>query len=277
MGFIYMLTSPSNKSYIGQTIRSIEERFKEHQKSSSNCVAIYGAIQKHGWDNFEKHWYEVPEEELNQHEELMVEVLGTLVPDGYNMKEGGGNGKMCEEVKKKISESLTGRTLSDDHRQNLSIALSDGNHPMFGKTHTDDAKQNMSAAKSGENNPMFGKTLTDNHKQKLSDANSGENHPFYGQTLTDEHKQNISKGLTGKTHTDEHKQNISKGLTGEKNHMSKTMYQYDLDGTFVQSFASGGEAVRSLNKTDGTLINRCARGERPSAYGFKWSYTKLYI
>ena len=30
MGFIYMFTSPSNKSYIGQTTRTIEIRRKEH-------------------------------------------------------------------------------------------------------------------------------------------------------------------------------------------------------------------------------------------------------
>ena len=33
MGYIYILTSPSGKSYIGQTIRSIEKRFQQHQKN----------------------------------------------------------------------------------------------------------------------------------------------------------------------------------------------------------------------------------------------------
>ena len=42
MGFIYILTSPSGKSYIGQTNRPIEERFKEHQKSNSNSFASGG-------------------------------------------------------------------------------------------------------------------------------------------------------------------------------------------------------------------------------------------
>lgn len=35
MGFLYMLTSPSGKSYIGQTIRPIEERLKEHKKNTT--------------------------------------------------------------------------------------------------------------------------------------------------------------------------------------------------------------------------------------------------
>ena len=86
MGFIYMLTSPSGKSYIGQTIRPIEERLKQHKLPSNKCFALANAIQKYGWENFEKHWYEVPDEELNEHEELMIEALGTLSPSGYNLK-----------------------------------------------------------------------------------------------------------------------------------------------------------------------------------------------
>lgn len=53
MGWIYMITSPSGKSYIGQTIRPIQTRLKEHRTGkSSDCVAIYNAIQKYGWENF---------------------------------------------------------------------------------------------------------------------------------------------------------------------------------------------------------------------------------
>jgi group I intron endonuclease len=205
MGFIYMLTSPYGKSYIGQTNRPIEERLKEHP-TKPGCVAIYRAIQKHGWDNFEKHWYEVPDEELNAHEELMVEVLGTLVPDGYNLMKGGGSkGSPCEEVKKKMSEAQKGRT-----------------HP-------------------------------DEVKQKISEANSGENHPFYGQTHTDDTRKKMSANQPG----------------------SKKVFQYELDGTFVQSFASAGEAARSLGKTDGTHIRACARGDYKSSYGFFWSCTEL--
>ncbi|AGE56703.1 GIY-YIG catalytic domain-containing endonuclease [Acanthocystis turfacea Chlorella virus NE-JV-2] len=223
MGFIYMLTSPTKKSYIGQTICTIEERFRKHQMPGSNCIAIYNAIQKHGWDNFEKHWYEVPDEDLNDHEDLMVEVLGTLAPGGYNLKKGGGSGgSPCEEVKQKISKTMTGRTLSDEHKQNLSESHK-------GKTHTEEAKLKMSEL----------------HK---------------GKVLSVEQKKKMSKSHKGKTNPD-----------------SKKVYQYTINGTFLKSFSSCGTAASHLNKKHQSSIYECANGNRKTAYGFKWSFTELYI
>ncbi|AGE49907.1 GIY-YIG catalytic domain-containing endonuclease [Paramecium bursaria Chlorella virus Can18-4] len=235
MGFIYKLTFPSDKSYIGQTIRPIEERLKEHQYASSNCVAVSRAIQKYGWENVKIDWYECPDEDLNFDEELLVEEMGTLAPGGYNLREGGGaTGKPSEESKQKISEALSGekaywygKTLSDEHKKKLSDAN-------LGKKHTEESKQKMSDAKSGEKNHFYGKEHTGETKQKMKEAK-----------------------------------------TGEKNHNSKRVYQYKLDGTYVDSYDSGGEAARALGKTDGSLISKCARGKQPSAYGFKWSYTEL--
>lgn len=91
MGHIYMLTSPSGKSYIGQTTRPIEKRFKEHQLERSGCIAIRDAIQKYGWENFEKDYYECPDEDIDFDEELLIREIGTLSPDGYNLKEGKNN------------------------------------------------------------------------------------------------------------------------------------------------------------------------------------------
>ena len=271
MGYIYILTSPSGKSYIGQTIRSIHKRLEEHETGKSkDCRGIYNAIQKHGWDNFEKDWYYCPDDDLNKHEELMVEVLATLVPGGYNLKEGGGNhGKMSEETKQKMSESKKGEK-----------------HPMYGKTcdkccwygktHTEETKQKMSEARLGEKNPFYGKTHTEETKQKMSESLNGKTH-------TDDAKQKMSEArlgeknhMSGKTHTEETKQKMNEATRGDKNHNSKRVYQYDLDGNLLRSFGSTGEAQRYLDKPDGTCIRKCANGVEgnKTAYGFKWSYIK---
>ena len=220
MGFIYKLTlkKESRKAYIGQTIRPIHKRLEEHQLERSKCKAILGAIKKHGWDNFDKEWYEVPDEELNFYEEMLVALFGTLSPGGYNLVEGGGSkGRPSEESKQKMSE-----------------------------------------AQSGEKSHMYGKTLSEETKKKLSDAKSGEMNPMFG-----------------KEHTEETKKKMSDAHTGEKNHKSKKVYQYTIDGIYVDDFASSGEAARALEKTNGSKIRMCAYGDRKTAYGFKWSHEKL--
>jgi group I intron endonuclease len=161
MGYIYMLQNNINgKIYIGQTIRSIEKRFRIHQYRCSRCVAIYNAIQKYGWENFEKDWYECPDEDLNFDEELLVREMGTLAPFGYNLKEGGANGKLSEETKQKIGQAHVGRYHTDETKKKISESTKGEKHHMYGKT--------------GEKSHSYGKTLSEEHRQKMSDSTKGE-------------------------------------------------------------------------------------------------------
>jgi group I intron endonuclease len=226
MGYIYILTSPSGKSYIGQTIRPIEKRLEEHRKGqSSGCRAFYNAIQMYGWDNFEKDWYECPDEDLNFDEELLVREIGTLAPNGYNLREGGGNGKPSEESRQKMSEAHIGKSLSEGHVQNMRKPKSEGH------------VQNMRLPKS------------------------------------EEHKRNISESSVGKILSEEHKRKISEARRGVKNHNSKKVYQYGLEGNFIGSFGSCEEAARHLGEKYGSAISMCARSKIKTAYNFKWSYS----
>ena len=223
-----MLTSPNGKTYIGQTVRPIEVRLEEHETGKSKgCRRIYNAIQYHGWENIEKDWYYCPDEDLNKHEELMVEVLGTLTPGGYNLREGGGNhGKASEETKQKCRESKLG----------------DKNH---------------NYGKNGEKHHNFGIPRSKEVKQKISEALLGEKSYMFGIPRSKESKQKQSEALLG-----------------DKHHKSKRVYQYSIDGVFIDSFGSVEEAGRNLDK-DGTHIGACARGVKghKTAYKFKWSYT----
>ena len=246
MGYVYMLTSPSGKSYIGQTFRTIEERFGEHQRCSG-CVLIYKAIQKYGWDKIDKVWYEVPDDDLNFYEEMLVALLGTLAPSGYNLREGGGNSKLSDETKKKMSEAQRGEK----------------SH-MYGKTLSDETKRKLSESR-------VGKPLGEETKRKMSESKRGEKSHMYGKTLSDETKRKLSESHMGKTLGEETRQKMSDARRGDKNHFSKTVYQYTLDGVIVAFFGSSGEAANYLNKKCGTAIRRCARGEQKTAYDYKWS------
>lgn len=217
MGYIYNIKNKINgKIYIGQTTRPIKERLKEHRTGKSrNCRGIYNAIQKYGWNNFEKDYYECPDDDLNFDEELLVREMGTLSPDGYNLQEGGGsNGKPSDESRQKNREAHLGKTASDET------------------------------------------------KQKMSEARLGEKHYKYG-----------------KTESEETKQKRREAQLGEKHSSSKRVYQYDLDGKYIQSFGSSEEAARHLNKTNGSNISACARGAKngrhKTAHNFKWSYVEM--
>jgi len=266
MGYIYILTSPYGKSYIGQTTRPIEKRLGEHQYSKSTC-GISGAIQYHGWDAFEKDWYECPDEDLNKHERWMVNLMGTLSPNGYNLREGGGSrGKHSDESNQKNREAHLGENNANfgiPRSKETKQKIGDGNR---GKTQSDEAKRKVGDGNRGKTRTdemnqrnreaQLGKTRSDETKQKQREANIGENNPMWG-----EH------------HTKETKQKMSESKKGEKNHNSKRVYQYTLDGTFINSFASTGEAESHLEK-NGSSIRGCARGRRKTAYKFKWSYVK---
>ncbi len=115
--FIYKITNNiNNKIYIGQTVRSLKERFLQHQAScNAKNSAISNAIQKYGKENF------IIEEidganslsELNYLEWLYIHKFNCISPNGYNLKEGGGSkGALCQKIINKINKTLKGRKIT---------------------------------------------------------------------------------------------------------------------------------------------------------------------
>ncbi|AGE49239.1 GIY-YIG catalytic domain-containing endonuclease [Acanthocystis turfacea Chlorella virus Br0604L] len=122
MGFIYMLTSPNGKAYIGQTTEKIlEDRLKKHRLLVSNCRALINAIKKYSWEKFQIDSYECPDDELNKHEEMLIETLGTLSPGGYNLKKGGDNNSPSDETRAKISTKLKGQIIPPETREKMRL------------------------------------------------------------------------------------------------------------------------------------------------------------
>ena len=89
-GYIYKYTSPSGKSYIGQTINSLKIRAGHNGKNYKGCEDFYKAIQKYGFSNFEVEILaEVPENQLDKAEIKYIQLFNTLSPSGYNISAGG--------------------------------------------------------------------------------------------------------------------------------------------------------------------------------------------
>ena len=115
IGYIYCHISPSGKKYIGQTTTSLEHRFNNGKNYISSPV-FWKAIQKYGWDNFKHLVLEEIEcsnkedliQLLNEKEREKIIEFNTVVPNGYNIELGGGQGRVTIEKKKQISSSLLG-------------------------------------------------------------------------------------------------------------------------------------------------------------------------
>lgn len=227
MGYLYMLKNKTNrKIYIGQTNRPIKERLKEHETGkSSGCVAIYNAIQKYGWENFEIDWYACPGEDLNKHEKWMVNLMGTISPGGYNLKEGGGNGKHSEETKQKMRKPRSEETKqkmrkpkSDKHKQNIGKSHIGKNNPMWGKKRSKETIQKHSESMKGKKSHWCGKTGSKHSRSKI----------IYQYDLDDTFIESFGSTEEASRHLEKNGTHIRACASGRK----KTAYKFKWSYTF---------------------------------------------
>ncbi|AGE54341.1 GIY-YIG catalytic domain-containing endonuclease [Paramecium bursaria Chlorella virus NY2B] len=177
MGFIYIATAPNKeqKKYVGQTMQTLEKRFAGHRRKDNGCHVFARAIKKYGWDNFVIDYYECPDEDLDKHERWMIRLLGTLTPDGYNLREGGSNGKLSEETKQKISDAAKGnkkclgRIVSVETRKKQSNANK-------GNMVSEKTRKKISNSLKGHKINL-GRIASEETKKKMSNAKKGGKHP----------------------------------------------------------------------------------------------------
>ena len=90
MSYIYKITNLiTNKSYIGETNRTIEIRWKQHKQRAidlNNTEYLYNSIRKHGIENFTiEKLEECSPEERFERETYYIMLFNTLAPNGYNL------------------------------------------------------------------------------------------------------------------------------------------------------------------------------------------------
>lgn len=106
---IYLIRDKTNgKGYVGQTIRTLRERWNVHL---ADDLYVDRAIQAHGVENFEVTVLAEADnlDTLNQLETYYIRACGTLKPGGYNLDVGGNARTPSLETRAKISAALTGR------------------------------------------------------------------------------------------------------------------------------------------------------------------------
>lgn len=122
-GYIYKTTFPNGKIYVGQSHKNIEFNPKYH----GSGIIVVKFLKTHNENELTTELIEwcYSKEELDVREIYWIKELNTLIPNGYNISEGGEGGNLGEAVNIKFKE------LNKTNR-------------MHGKNHTEEAKKKMS-------------------------------------------------------------------------------------------------------------------------------------
>lgn len=198
-GRIYLIRNMVNgKGYVGQTVRSVKERLREHwsdAKSARTEMALHKALTKYGIDNFSVIEIASAQEGpiLNELERHFIENLGTLSPSGYNISRGGKG-------------RASGFSVSEETRQKMSVARKGKPSSKKGIPVSEEQKRKQSIA-------MTGRKPTEEQRRKMSEKSKGRKYP--GRILSDEHKAKVSLSLignkrsVGRIHSEETKAKMS--------------------------------------------------------------------
>lgn len=279
-GMIYIIFNSINKKvYIGQTVKTLQERFKSHKYASQyeRCshYKLYRAFSKYGIKNFSIALLEEVSCEISEREKFWIKFYNSF-NNGYNSTIGGESMlgfKHSNNTKRKISEKLLGRIVTEETKNKLSKSLKEGYSDgtiipsMLGKSHSNKTKIKMRNSHKGELNPMFGRLHFDQAIEKMN----GRISPRKGIKLSEEVKNKISISHSGKKLTEEHKKNISisnKGKQiGSKNSQSKLK---EKDVIEIKKMLKNGKSNREI----GNIYNVDPSHIWSIKKGKSWSHIK---
>lgn len=153
---IYKITSPSNRVYIGQSIK-IEDRIKSYKNlKCKEQPKLYKSLLKYGFENHKiEILIECNESKLNELERHYQEEYDSI-ENGLNCiytKTNDRSGKSSEETKLKISVNNT--------------------RPFLGKKHSEESRLKISNSLKGKQSRL-GAVLSQETKDKISNAHKGK-------------------------------------------------------------------------------------------------------
>ena len=122
MNVVYVKNFENGKKYVGIS-SNFNSRMRRHnyEMRKGNSLPLYNAMRKYSHYTdvvFESDIYE----DVLEMEKLIIQNFKDLGVELYNITDGG-QGMLglspSKETREKISKTMTGRTLSDEHRRNL--------------------------------------------------------------------------------------------------------------------------------------------------------------
>jgi group I intron endonuclease len=233
---IYKITSPSGKVYIGQTTNFTKRKNYYKNGAKPYQVRIHNSLQKYGYD---AHTIEFIEQclvdSLNERERYWQDFYDVIGENGLNCRlteTKDKSGFLSEESKAKMSEARQNRILNDKEKLRLKGLF-------LGRKHTEETKKLMS-----EKTKLYKKS------------------PEHMVKILENLKKIVRRPRSEST-------KIKQSLSSPK---SKIVYQYTMNGIFIDEYRNVSEAQRCLGIKN---ISSAALGKIPSSGGFKWRYDKL--
>ena len=185
---VYLVTNTVNgKRYVGQTVRTLKQRWKEHIRDSKDIskTHFHNAIRKYGPENFLLKtlvWCKNTDE-MDTKEKHYISSMKTLRPDGYNLTTGGDGSFGYKHTEKSL------RKMRRIQKANPTLG-------MLGKKHSKETRELLSklAYSRTPRKPCSKETRAKISKSKLGKKRK----PFSKKWIANLAK--AHKGLVYKTH-----------------------------------------------------------------------------
>lgn len=183
-GTVYILTNMiTGKRYVGQTIQSVQYRFRQHCSDKRSGKHLHNSISFYGEENFKIEQLVTcfDQDSLNFYETYFIEYFNTLNPNGYNLCKGGFNkGSISEQTRLKQRQAKLGKKVNRTKRwseiSRLNKSRSQGGKPIVSECLRTGLKTVYSfinqAENDGFNNSEIYRVLSGKRKHH-------KNHTFY--------------------------------------------------------------------------------------------------
>lgn len=270
IGHVYMITSPTNRVYVGSS-SNIEKRFSNYKCYDCKYQRkLYNSLKKYTWQlhKFEIVW-SGPIEEMLKYETLIGFGFNVLEPENLNCKLpkiGENFSFVSEETKQRKSNSMKKMysKMSIEKRNKLGWQRL-GKKLSIKSIEKRSEKIKKSVIQLDVDNNFI--------KQWESASNASKSLNISQSDITQccKQKQKTCGGFIWKYLNENF---IAKTYKPRKPHFNKNkkiVIQMDLNNNFIKEWESIREACRKLN-ISGNHISSCCLGKRNKANGFKWKY-----
>lgn len=170
--YIYKITSPNGKIYIGSTVNLKDRIYRYKTYRVKAQVKIYNSLIKYGFENHKfEVIYECNESDRNYYEFHYGKLFDVIGNNGLNLslpKYDDVYITMSEETKKKIGDAHRGKIISDSQKESMAYNLNkyreNYGNTMTGKTPWNKGKSFLV----GDKNPMYGVKRSEEWKKNHS-------------------------------------------------------------------------------------------------------------